>query len=173
MIIRRAQLEDAPGIADVHVDSWRTTYKNIIPDYYFQNLSYTQRTALWEKNLSKQHQYSLVADNSNGQIIGFADAWKRETNNVTHSCDLTSIYILEEYQGQGIGKLLLKDLFGYFKKMAYHRIFVEVLTDNKTRYFYQYYGAKLIDTKDIQIGGVLLKEEIYEWDTLEDVLGKV
>lgn len=30
MNIRRAILTDASGIARVHVDSWRTTYKNII-----------------------------------------------------------------------------------------------------------------------------------------------
>lgn len=32
MIIRKAKLDDATGIAKVHVDSWRTTYKGIIPE---------------------------------------------------------------------------------------------------------------------------------------------
>jgi len=31
MKIRRATLQDAENIAKVHVDSWRTTYQNLLP----------------------------------------------------------------------------------------------------------------------------------------------
>lgn len=40
MLTRKAALEDAPGIANVHVDSWRSTYKGIVPDTYLASLSY-------------------------------------------------------------------------------------------------------------------------------------
>ncbi|MFK0522173.1 GNAT family N-acetyltransferase [Paenibacillus illinoisensis] len=53
----------------------------------------------------------IVAENKKGEIIGFADCWKRETNTVSKSSDLTSIYILKEYQGIGLGKELLKSIF--------------------------------------------------------------
>lgn len=36
--IRKAVLTDAEGIAKVHVDSWKTTYANIVPDEYLDNL---------------------------------------------------------------------------------------------------------------------------------------
>ena len=32
MKIRRATVEDVTGIAHVHVETWRSTYKGIIPD---------------------------------------------------------------------------------------------------------------------------------------------
>ena len=35
MNIRKAVLDDSKGIAKVHVDSWRSTYRNIIPDAFF------------------------------------------------------------------------------------------------------------------------------------------
>ncbi|MEI2404674.1 hypothetical protein [Niallia taxi] len=35
MKIRKAIIEDASGISRVHVDAWRTTYKNLIPDSFF------------------------------------------------------------------------------------------------------------------------------------------
>lgn len=54
VIIREAELVDAPGIAKVHVDSWRTTYKNIMSDDFLSHLSYEQRTKLWEKTLYKK-----------------------------------------------------------------------------------------------------------------------
>lgn len=46
MKIRRAKLDDAQGIAKVHVNSWRTTYKDIIPNDFLDNLSVEQRTEL-------------------------------------------------------------------------------------------------------------------------------
>jgi hypothetical protein len=40
MIIREAELYDAAAIAIVHVDSWRSTYRGIIPeDYLFDRLT--------------------------------------------------------------------------------------------------------------------------------------
>jgi ribosomal protein S18 acetylase RimI-like enzyme len=111
MIIRKAILSDAQGIAKVHVDCWRTTYKNIIPIEFLDKLSYDERTDLWIKNISNEQNYVFLAENDEGHIIGFADGGKREANKIDQSGDLTSIYILQEYQGMGIGKKLVQQLF--------------------------------------------------------------
>lgn len=173
MIIRKAILADAPMIAKVHVDSWRTTYQDIISKDFLDKLSYEQRTELWRRNITEDNNYILVAENDQGEIVGFADAWKRETNQEENSIDLTSIYLLKEYQGMGIGKKLLKELFKYFKQMNYEHVFVEVLADNNTRQFYEYYGAKLVKTVQIKIGGKILNELIYQWDGVDAVLAKM
>lgn len=172
MKIREAKQTDAKGIAKVHVDSWRTTYKNIISDDFLQKLSYEQRTNIWIQNLSNESNYVFVAENNEGEIVGFADCGKRLTNQIDHSGDLTSIYILEEYQGQGIGKQLIHQLFLQFEKLGFNRVFVEVLADNKTRFFYEYYGAKLLKTEKIKIGGMNLSLLVYEWDCTYKVLSK-
>ncbi|KGP74635.1 GNAT family N-acetyltransferase [Pontibacillus yanchengensis] len=165
MHVRRAVNEDTEGFARVHVDSWRTTYKHIIPHEYLMNLSYEQRTGLWKKNISKDNNFVFVAENDNGEIIGFADCGKRENNSAG---DLTSIYILEEYQGMGIGGKLMKQLFQQFKALHCTKVFVEVLDDNKTRFFYEYYGAKLFKKEKIKIAGAALSLLIYQWNSLED-----
>jgi len=173
MKIRKATQADAAGIAKVHVDSWRTTYKGIIPDDFLSKLSYEKRTQSWIQNIAREDNYVLAAENTDGKIIGFADCSTRETNTVPNSSDLTSIYLLEEYQGKGIGKQLLKQIFLHFKSLGYENIFVEVLADNKTRHFYEYYGAKLFNRTQINIGGKVLDELIYEWDNIDEVLKKL
>ena len=45
-LIRPATLEDAPAIARVHVDTWRTTYAGIVPDEHLAKLSYERSQAL-------------------------------------------------------------------------------------------------------------------------------
>ncbi|AQU79470.1 GNAT family N-acetyltransferase [Planococcus faecalis] len=173
MHIRKAEQEDASAIAKVHVDSWRTTYKQIMSSDFLNGLSYEKRTELWEENLLEKENHIIVAETSDGIIIGFATAAKRKSNTVERSGDLTSIYLFEDYQGQGIGKMLLKDLFLFFKHLDYVRVFVEVLEENKTRFFYEYYGAKLIDTVQLKIGGTVLNELIYEWENIDQVLEKL
>lgn len=173
MHIRKAKPEDARGIAKVHVDSWRTTYKGIMPSDFLNGLSYEQRTVLWSSNIAKKGEYVVVAETDNGDIVGFGTASKRETNTVDKSGDLTSIYLLAEYQGQGIGKMLLKELFVHFKKLGYEKIFVEVLEDNHTRFFYEYYGAVLIDAVQLKFGGKVLNELIYEWNNLNEAMEKL
>jgi len=36
MNIRKANSNDALGVAKVQVDSWKTTYKNIVPNEYLE-----------------------------------------------------------------------------------------------------------------------------------------
>ncbi len=173
MPIRQAVSGDAPGIAKVHVDSWRTTYKGIIPDRFLLNLSYEQRTELWDRNIAAADNFVVVAENEEGEIVGFADGSKKATNSVPNSGDLTSIYMLEAYQGKGLGKKLLEPLFEHFRRQGYRKVFVEVLEANKTRYFYEYYGARLIQTVPIVIGGTTLGESIYEWADVDDFLKRL
>lgn len=95
MIIREAIITDAFGIAKVHVDSWRTTYKNIVPDIYLNNLSYERREQLWNDNISKDKVF--VAENEHGKIVGFATGGKERNEKFTNfHGELTSIYILKE-----------------------------------------------------------------------------
>lgn len=50
---------------------------------------------------------------------------------------------------------------------------MEVLEENKTRFFYEYYGAKLVKKVQIKIGGKVLQELIYEWDNVDKVMKKI
>ncbi len=172
MKIRKATIQDAPAIAKVHVDSWRTTYKAILPNSFLSNLSYEKRTVLWENNIADHANYVIVSETDEGSITGFGTASKRETNTVDNTGDLTSIYLLEEFHGLGIGKQLMKELFLHFKGLGYEKVFVEVLEDNKTKFFYQYYGAQLIHTVQLKFDEKIVNELVYEWNDIDEVLKK-
>lgn len=172
LIVRKATLQDAKGIGKVHVDSWRTTYKHIVPVEYLSKLSYEQRTQLWTQQLADKTKYVLVAENELGDIIGFTSASKRDSNPTSNSNYLETLYLLEDYHGKGIGKQLLQAIFHYFHEKNYQTIFVEVLAENKTRHFYGHYGANLIKSLEITIGGKVVEELVYEWHDIEETLEK-
>ncbi len=61
--IRRAIKDDIRGIAKVHVDSWKTTYKGIFADEFLENITYEKREKQWEDIFQKEgnHQFRFVA----------------------------------------------------------------------------------------------------------------
>lgn len=173
MRVRKALFEDARGIAIVHVDSWKETYKGIVPDSYLEKLTYQQREQVWETNISEDKSIIFVAENEQGEVIGFADGGKRATNSNENAGDLTSLYLLETYQGRGIGKQLLREVLLHLEELGYRKVFVEVLEDNRTRYFYEYHGATLASSSSITIGGKKLSLLIYEWTHVNEVLHSI
>ena len=52
IVIRPARAGDAEAIARVRVDSWRETYRGMIPQSYLDAMKLEQSRALWEKVLT-------------------------------------------------------------------------------------------------------------------------
>lgn len=168
MKVRKAVFADAPNIAKVHVDSWRTTYNGIMPEAYLAKLSYEQRTKLWESNMKQQTVY--VAENGQGKIVGFSVGGKRTTKNYdAFAGELFAIYIMKEEQGKGIGKLLMQPVVGDLVEAEINSMIVLVLEDNPSKYFYEKLGARKIDTLTLKIAGELIKESVYGWDDLKNL----
>ena len=61
--VRLARLDDAPAIAEVHVASWRTTYKGIFSDTLLDSLSVDKREQSWRETLAlpEPNSVTLVA----------------------------------------------------------------------------------------------------------------
>ncbi len=72
MKIRKAMEQDVSGIANVHINSWKTTYKGILPDQYLSSMNLEAKKKNWLRNLKMLHNATFVAENANGEIIGFA-----------------------------------------------------------------------------------------------------
>ncbi len=167
MMIREATIADAEGIAKVHVDCWRTTYKDIISEQFLENLSYEQRTKLWVNNISSEENSVFVVENKDGSIIGFTDGSSVKPGEYQgYDGDITSIYILEEHQGLGIGKKLMESLFAEFRRLKYRSVIVKVLEENAFCQFYEAMGAKIVDSTIINIAEDNLKLLVYGWEDI-------
>lgn len=169
MKIRTAVLNDASGIGRVHVNSWRTTYQTIIPDDILNNLKYEDKIRQWQNNIEDPGQFIIVAE-ADQEIVGYAATEARLINKRTYSHHLTSIYTLKEYQGKGLGRQLLHEIFRHFKKNGAGAVYVEVLKDNKTKYFYEKYGAVHVRDFDLNLGSKTLKESLYVFNSVRDTL---
>ena len=171
MKIRKAVLADARGIAKVHVDSWKTTYDNIVPVEYLNKLSYESREQLWKNSIPNGGVY--VAETSEGEIVGFASGGKERTGKYPdYAGELYVIYILKEYQGNGLGSLLVKPLIDELQLQNISTMLVLVLEDNSSRLFYEALGAKKIDTIEVEFSGQRVQELVYGWSDIRNIFKK-
>ncbi|EON71816.1 GNAT family N-acetyltransferase [Lysinibacillus sphaericus] len=166
MKVRTASIEDAQAIARVHVDSWKSTYVNIIPQSYLEHLSYEKRENLWQQNILNE--YVFVAENDSGEIIGFCSGGKNQNDEYSDfEGALSSIYLIENYQGKGIGKQLVQTIIQCLRNSGMNSMLVFALADNPSKYFYEKLGASFINSIDIKIANRKLIEHVYGWEDLK------
>ncbi|MDP1512369.1 GNAT family N-acetyltransferase [Paenibacillus ottowii] len=166
MMIREATISDAEDIAKVHVDCWRTTYRDIMPAEVLKRLSYEQRTELWNANLSTEDGHLVyVAENEEGEIIGFVSGGPEKSGEYPpYGGEITALYVSSEYRSLGLGKRLFLRLLQHFNSMDIHSVMVWVLADNPACTFYERLGAKpVVEQHIINMGDKNLNMVAYGW----------
>ena len=170
MFIRKANLGDVAGIAKVHVDGWRTTYKGIVPDTYLDNLSYESREQMWISGIEQNNVY--IAEDKDGRIVGFASGGKERTGKYDgYVGELYAIYLVEGQQGKGLGRNLVQTVVDDLKEKKLNSMLIWALKENPACRFYEMLGGQQIDTTEIEIEGKKLSEIAYGWDDLANLKG--
>ncbi len=171
--IRRAEPADAQAIAIVQTASWRTTYAGLVPAEFLANMDVSRRAAVWHTGLtdSARRYCYFVAEDSDGQVVGFACGGPERDGHPIYKGELMAIYILDAYQKQGIGRRLVQAVAGWLRENHYHNMIIWVLAGNSTGiHFYEAIGGQRISSKTINIGGEDLEEFSYGWPDLTPLL---
>ncbi len=171
--IRKATLEDAAEIANVHINSWREAYADILPlDFLNERpLDFKKRYDLWKRVTQNPNQVTLVAESSLHGVVGMVNGTKGRDKGKEHWCEVFCIYLLKKYHGQKVGYNLLKDFFKLHIDQGFSHGYLWVLDNNPTIKFYERSGGEYNNrTKNVEIAGLNLKELMYEWRDLKALL---
>jgi L-amino acid N-acyltransferase YncA len=170
--IRAAQLPDAPHIAHVQVESWRTTYQGIVPDTYIASLDKEARTHNWQEWLASNGIQVFVAEDAAG-IFGFLSGGAIRDPAEDYDAELYVMYLLNTHQKQGAGRALMRTLASSLHAQGFKRLLVWALEANQPAIaFYQRLGAILVATKSIDIGGKELSDLALGWPDLSQLRQK-
>lgn len=141
-MIRLMTYIDIEDVQKIAFETWRETYKNIIPQdlqTLFLNRNYSDMMLM--KRMEKT--IMLIIERE-GVPIGFANF---TITDVDGDSELTAMYILPNYQKNGYGKKLLQEVLT--KLSDANKLFVYVDEQNKIgRNFYQQQGFKFVETFD-------------------------
>jgi ribosomal protein S18 acetylase RimI-like enzyme len=174
MIIREANQSDANGIAKVHVDCWRSTYGGIVPADFLADLSYHESEKFWRDVLidSNMPGFVYVAVNDEGQIVGYIAGGPEREGNRLYEGELYSIYILKEFQRQGIGRSLTAAASKKLLQSGLKSVMLWTLAVNPYRGFFEALGGQVVNEETIEIGGSRLVQVAYGWADVSALAAK-
>ena len=157
-VIRKANQSDVSDIAHIHFDSWNATYSNLLPKTYRDkenNLS--QKLEMWQKVLPRADVNTWIACDDKNATVGFISYFKKD-----HKCEITTLYLLPQYQNLGIGTQLMNSaLIDASQCNSCSSLFLWVLKTNLSAIsFYEKFGFE----SDGQYDG-----ELYEDAKIVDI----
>lgn len=148
--IRTAVTSDAKSIANVHINSWRTIYRELIPDSVLENLSLEKREQEWQAWLASGTRAWVAEMDDN--VIGFVSICpsRDEDADPQSVAEISAIYLLPEYWRKGIGKQLCQVVFDEIRINGFKTITLWVLEANTIAInFYESMGFN--PTNDVAI----------------------
>ena len=165
MLVRRASRGDLLAVAQVHVLTWQTCYRGLMPDAFLDGLSVSEREASWQKFL-EQPQRVLLVCRAERKTVGFASfGMTRDSDRDPASVgELYAIYVVPEFWGRGCGRALWQRARKDLLRAGFSEVTLWVLEANaRAREFYQRQGFHRdpAASKEAHVSGVKLPEVRY------------
>jgi ribosomal protein S18 acetylase RimI-like enzyme len=168
-VVRPAEPDDAAAIARVHVVSWRTTYRGLLPDDFLASLSESGYEERWRRTLGDASNRVYVAESGEG-VVGYASGGRERAGEDGFTGELYAIYVLQEAQGRGRGRELVRAVVEGLRELGLPNMIVWVLRENAgARRFYERLGGVFVREQPTTIGSLLMREVSYGWKSLDDV----
>ena len=102
--IRKAQSEDFTDIAKIHFKSWHDAYLSLLPELYINNKNnLSEKIKMWQELINHPDVIIWIAYDANHKSVGFIGYFAKN-----NSYEITTLYVLSEYHGRGIGTKLMK-----------------------------------------------------------------
>ncbi|MBP3704989.1 MAG: GNAT family N-acetyltransferase [Clostridia bacterium] len=135
--IRPATVEDAAAIGYVHYKSWQETYAGLVDPEFLasQTLERSVKNMEWAWK-------DICAAVYNGKIVGFCGCSAARDEDVGPTVgEVQGIYLLQEAQGIGLGRMLMEDALQRLRAAGYSEVILWVLKGNeKAIRFYEKAG---------------------------------
>lgn len=110
MYFRLATTSDTERIAQLHAQSWKTAYRGLLSDEYLDHRVEADRLTVWHERLTKPaaNQWTLVAENQNGELLGFVCAFGNKDERWGTYID--NLHVRPDLKGQGLGRQLMQQV---------------------------------------------------------------
>ncbi len=140
----RADIEDAEGIAAVHVRSFDATYRDTLPDVAAAAPDLEARTERWQALLEPDTDaaYTLVAE-QRSIAVGFCSLAtpSREAGPDERTAEIAALYVAPSRWGNGVGTALLEQAIEELRGDCWAAVTLWVLEANEpARKFYARFG---------------------------------
>jgi ribosomal protein S18 acetylase RimI-like enzyme len=166
MNIRQATLNDANALAKLHIDSWRSAYRGLVPDTHLASLDYESRAQhFWESLANSAEEMYLVEGNN--KVFGFLTLGVCRDADVDQATtgEIWGIYLAPGHWRKGIGTSLCRYGERLLRERHYRSVKLWVFADNPQAIrFYEAMGFNADGALKMLNFGVSLKAVRYGKD---------
>lgn len=165
IIIRQANLDDAPKLKQYSADCFIETFSHLYPKEdldYFLCEKYSLEAV--QKLISDDENYVLIAQNQNGDFVGYAMSapmslpYKDAKEN---SYELVRLYVSQEVKGTGIAKKLYEMVLKKAHELNSSELYLGVYCDNlRAQSFYKKLGFEIVGRYLFPVGKTMDDERI-------------
>ncbi|MBI2253930.1 MAG: GNAT family N-acetyltransferase [Proteobacteria bacterium] len=164
--IRLAHAEDAAGIADIHVESWRDAYAGLLPDSYLAHLDHQRHTIAWTRSLAgpEERRHTLVAV-IDDEVVGFATFGPSRDGSPASEGEIYMLYVATDWREMGIGRQLVQAAFVALWEYDKRTASIWCLAENAAAVgFYERMGGKRIAApREERVGGACFEVLGFRW----------
>lgn len=146
-MIRAATARDASRIAFVHVESWRSAYRDQLPEEFLAGLDAARRVERWQEILRNPDIDSTVVELEFGDrsdVVGFCVLLpSRDADADPQTAEISAIYLLESSWRHGLGRQLFQHASRRAAERGFARLTLWVLrTNERAHAFYSRLGME-------------------------------
>lgn len=167
VITRQLNATDAPLVAHLHTESWRSAYRGVLLDSYLDGDLLAEREATWAAKLGDGAGVGWLAE-AGGAPVGFV--FVRPAGDATWGTWIDNLHVRPAVKGRGIGRQLLQAVAAWAADVAPERgLWLWVYAQNAAaRGFYGRVGGREVERTDMPSpDGRLLPECRVVWRSPE------
>jgi GNAT superfamily N-acetyltransferase len=147
MGVRPAMVEDAEAIERIRVETWRATYRGLLPNRLIDRLEPNVERRREQLRSAGPLEFNFVAEDGS-KIEGYAFAGPERTRDPEYSGEVYAIYVLPSAQGKGHGRALIRECARELAERGMASLLIWVLRENAIgRGFYERMGGRPVREK--------------------------
>lgn len=167
MIVRHATTDDADAIERVRTDTWRATYRGLMPDALLDRLEPAPSRRRDHLARLPADQFTLVAEDG-GTVVGFCAGGPSRSDSDRFPGEVYAIYIVTTHHRRGAGRAMLAQAAAELVGRGWRAMIIWVLRENApARAFYERMGGRFVRDEEREVDGVRITESGYGWEDVE------
>jgi ribosomal protein S18 acetylase RimI-like enzyme len=159
---RRATLNDASAIAQVHDEAWRLAYRGVISGTRLEQMVERRGPTWWLKAVRRQA--NILVIEVGGRVAGYATVGPTRMRTLPFVGEIYELYIKPEYQGLGFGRHLFRAAREELHRFGLRSFAVRVLSENEpARAFYGSMGGQAVAETSERVGESAMDVVVFGW----------
>lgn len=174
--IRPGIVDDALGIAIVHIACQQAAYRDIFPSHLLKASDLSAVEASKREILLADEAGDIctfVAENEAWNIIGYATGGPCRNEMPDFDGELYNVFVLPAYQGRGIGSQLFLHIVNFLLDKGDISLSLWVVKGTNAVAYYEHLGGQITAERHETVSGYPLDLACYHWRNLDALRAKL